>query len=134
MSRRGAASPGNKENKEQYSGVSTLEPVETVVASLIKNLKSKTVSHEDIFELAADAHSNPPYLTRIRKALKKEGIKVLEKGFLEKKKEDDQRAKQETDQEKERLEVKADKLMKGGKYKGLVKKKESFSFIKTEYE
>ena len=29
-----------------------------------------------------------------------------------------------TDQEKERLEVKADKLMKGGKYKGLVKKKE----------
>ena len=69
-----------------------MEPVETVVASLIKNLKSKTVSHEDIFELAADASSNAPYLTRIRKALKKEGIKVLEKGFLEKKKEDDQSA------------------------------------------
>ena len=63
-----------------------MEPVETVVASLIKNLKSKTVvSHEDIFELAADAHSNAPYLTRIRKALKKEGIKVLEKDFLQKK-------------------------------------------------
>ena len=69
-----------------------MEPVETVVASLIKNLKSKTVSHEDIFELAADASSNAPYLTRIRKALKKEGIKVLQKGFLEKKKEDDQSA------------------------------------------
>ena len=70
-----------------------MEPVETVVASLIKNLKSKTiVSHEDIFELAADAHSNAPYLTRIRKALKKEGIKVLEKDFLGKKKEDDQSA------------------------------------------
>ena len=29
-----------------------------------------------------------------------------------------------TDKEKERLEIKTDKLMKGGKYKGLVKKKE----------
>ena len=29
-----------------------------------------------------------------------------------------------TDQEKQRLEIKTDKLMKGGKYKGLVKKKE----------
>ncbi len=81
----------NTRDREK-TGVSALEPVETVVASLIKNLKSKTVSHEDIFELAADASSNAPYLTRIRKALKKEGIKVLKKGFLEKKKEDDQSA------------------------------------------
>ena len=86
------ASTGTKKRPRKKTGVTTLEPVETVVASLIKNLKSKTVSHEDIFELAADAHSNPPYLTRIRKALKKEGITVLEKSFLEKKKEDDQSA------------------------------------------
>jgi RNA polymerase primary sigma factor len=77
MSRRGAASPGNKENKEQYSGVSTLEPVETVVARLLKNLKGKIVSHEEIFELAKAASSDSAYLDRILKALKKEGIKVL---------------------------------------------------------
>jgi RNA polymerase primary sigma factor len=77
MSRRGAASPGNKENTEQYSGVPTLEPVETVVARLLKNLKGKVVSHEEIFELAADASSDSSYLDRILKALKKEGIKVL---------------------------------------------------------
>ncbi|MFP6739219.1 MAG: sigma-70 family RNA polymerase sigma factor [Planctomycetota bacterium] len=54
-----------------------MEPVETVVARLLKNLKGKVVSHEEIFELAADASSDSSYLDRILKALKKEGIKVL---------------------------------------------------------
>ena len=76
MSLRGPASPGNKKNTEQY-GVPTLEPVETLVARLLKNLKGKVVSHEEIFELATDAASNSSYLDRILKALKKEGIKVL---------------------------------------------------------
>tara|TARA_B100000809_G_scaffold177636_1_gene175191 strand:+ start:1844 stop:3556 length:1713 start_codon:yes stop_codon:yes gene_type:complete len=77
MSRRGAASTGNKKNTKQYSGVPTLEPVETVVARLLKNLKGKVVSHAEIFELANDASSDSAYLDRILKALKKEGIKVL---------------------------------------------------------
>tara|TARA_B100000953_G_scaffold296680_1_gene290072 strand:+ start:891 stop:2603 length:1713 start_codon:yes stop_codon:yes gene_type:complete len=77
MSRRGAASRGNKKNTKQYSGVPTLEPVETVVARLLKNLKGKVVSHAEIFELANDASSDSAYLDRILKALKKEGIKVL---------------------------------------------------------
>ena len=54
-----------------------MEPVETVVARLLKNLKGKIVSHEEIFELAKDASSDSAYLDRILKALKKEGIKVL---------------------------------------------------------
>ena len=54
-----------------------MEPVETVVARLLENLKGKVVSHEEIFELAADASSDSSYLDRILKALKKEGIKVL---------------------------------------------------------
>jgi len=54
-----------------------LEPVETVVARLLKNLKGKVVSHAEIFELANDASSDSAYLDRILKALKKEGIKVL---------------------------------------------------------
>ena len=77
MSRRGAASTRNKKNTKQYSGVPTLEPVETVVARLLKNLKGKVVSHAEIFELANDASSDSAYLDRILKALKKEGIKVL---------------------------------------------------------
>ena len=77
MSRRGAASRGNKKKTKQYSGVPTLEPVETVVARLLKNLKGKVVSHAEIFELANDASSDSAYLDRILKALKKEGIKVL---------------------------------------------------------
>tara|TARA_B100001013_G_scaffold319228_1_gene227979 strand:- start:446 stop:2164 length:1719 start_codon:yes stop_codon:yes gene_type:complete len=67
----------NKKNTKQYSGVPTLEPVETVVARLLKNLKGKVVSHAEIFELANDASSDSAYLDRILKALKKEGIKVL---------------------------------------------------------
>ena len=54
-----------------------MEPVETVVARLLKNLKGKVVSHAEIFELANDASSDSAYLDRILKALKKEGIKVL---------------------------------------------------------
>ncbi len=54
-----------------------MEPVETVVARLLKNLKGKIVSHEEIFELAKAASSDSAYLDRILKALKKEGIKVL---------------------------------------------------------
>ena len=57
-----------------------MEPVETVVARLLKNLKGKIVSHEEIFELAAAASSDSAYLERILKALKKEGIKVLGTG------------------------------------------------------
>ena len=71
-----------------------MEPVETVVARLLKNLTGKTVTHEDIFELAADASTNTSYLGRILKALKKEGIKVLDFPTTGKKtgKEDDQSA------------------------------------------
>ena len=71
-----------------------MEPVETVVARLLKNLTGKTVTHEDIFELAADASTNASYLGRILKALKKEGIKVLDFPTTGKKtgKEDDQSA------------------------------------------
>ncbi|MEE3181859.1 MAG: sigma-70 family RNA polymerase sigma factor [Planctomycetota bacterium] len=54
-----------------------MEPVETVVARLLKNLKGKVVSHAEILELATDASSDSAYLDRILKALKKEGIKVL---------------------------------------------------------
>ena len=54
-----------------------MEPVETVVARLLKNLKGKVVSQAEILELATDASSDSAYLDRILKALKKEGIKVL---------------------------------------------------------
>ena len=57
-----------------------MEPVETVVARLLKTLKGKVVSHEEIFELATDASSDSAYLDRILEALKKEGIKVLGTG------------------------------------------------------
>ena len=59
-----------------------MEPVETVVARLLKTLKGKVVSHEEIFELATDASSDSAYLDRILEALKKEGIKVILNGAM----------------------------------------------------
>jgi len=55
-----------------------LEPVENVVARLLKSLKGTVITYEEIFEIAPDASSNPGYFDRILSALAGEGIEVVE--------------------------------------------------------
>ena len=60
-------------------------------------------------------------------ALKKihsKALKVVRKFAMQRAAGKDKDISNLTDQEKQRLEIKTDKLMKGGKYKALVKKKE----------
>ena len=55
-----------------------MEPVEHVVARLLKSLKGTVVSYEEVFELAPDASSNPAYFDRILSALSVEGVEIDE--------------------------------------------------------
>ena len=58
------------------------------------------------------------------KKIHSKALKVVRKFAMQRAAGKDKNISNLTDQEKQRLEIKTDKLMKGGKYKALVKKKE----------
>jgi len=55
-----------------------LEPVENVVARLLKSLKGTVVTYEEILEIAPDVGSSPENFERILVALTDQGIEVVE--------------------------------------------------------
>jgi RNA polymerase primary sigma factor len=82
----GEASPRGDKERSSPSGLidnlnpeaDPLEPVENVVARLLKSLKGTAVTYEEILELAPDAGSNAGYFDRILVALAGQGIEIVE--------------------------------------------------------